>query len=129
MSIGRQDPAKRKLSSLPNVVCKSAYIYQRIPAFPEVAVGDQADRLTQLRLDCRWYGDHKSNKLALDRNHLILLKLIVPLFIGPISLDKVLEEQGTRQASVEREGIGRCDLKEQQREARLLLLRTNLELG
>lgn len=80
----------------------STYIYQRVPPLPEITVGNDTDRVTQLRLNARRHRDHQIDQFTFDRNYLILGKLVISIFICPIPLDEVLEAQCAGQAG----GVG-----------------------
>lgn len=95
---------------------------ERVPSFPEVAVGNDAHGLAELGLDGGRAGDHERDELALDGENFVGGELVVAVFIGPIALDEVLEEEGGGETG----GVGCClgcgDVKELQGEARFLLL-------
>ena len=77
----------------------TSYIHQSLPASVEVAVGDHADCLSQLRLYRLWDRDHQPHELLLDRHNLFSWQFVVALLVDPIALNEVLEEQGGGQPS------------------------------
>ena len=106
-----------------------AYIHQGIPSLPEITVSNHTDSLTQLSLYTKRNRDHQTDQFLLDSIDLIQLKLVISIFIRPVSLDKILEAQGAGQASVVGEGSGRCDVEELQRKAWFFLFLTKSKLG
>lgn len=96
----------------PGHLVEKAYIDQGIPSLPKIAVGDQADCFSKLRLYSMRHRHHEPNQLTLDRGDLILWKLVIAGFIRPTPLDEVLEEESTGKTCIVRKGIGSCDLEE-----------------
>lgn len=93
---------------------KKTYVHQGIPSLPKVTIRDRADGFTQLALDARGYRDHQTDQLPLDGRNLVERQLVVPILVGPVALDKVLEEKRARQPDVVRVGFGGGDLEELQ---------------
>lgn len=90
------------------------YIHQSIPSLPEVTVRDRADGFAQLTLDARGDRDHQADQLPLDGRNLLERQLVVPILVGPVAPDEVLEEKGAGQPDVVGIGVGGGDLEKLQ---------------
>lgn len=78
----------------------TTYVNKSIPSLPEITVGDHADSLTQLSLNRGRDRDHQVDQLALNCFDFILRQLPVSIFVGPVTLDKVLEAKGASKANI-----------------------------
>jgi len=47
-----------------------------------------------------WNRDHQSYQFILDRYYLLLRQFVISIFIRPVSLDEILEEQGTCESGI-----------------------------
>lgn len=88
------------------------YIYESIPSFPEITVSDNTDGFTQLGLNSRRNRNHQGDQLTLDGCNLLLWKLVVAIFIGPVALNEVLEAKGASKTNIVGRSSGCRDLKE-----------------
>lgn len=72
-------------------VPSTTYIHQVIPSLPEVTISDHTDGLSQLGLNTSRDRNHQTDQFLLDSSDLVQLKLVVSIFIRPVSLNEVLE--------------------------------------
>jgi len=84
---------KNKPSTIVQHISLSAttYIHQVVPSLPEITVGNHTDGLSQLGLNTSRDRNHQTDQFLLDSSDLVQLKLVVSIFIRPVSLNEVLE--------------------------------------